>query len=337
MADSVMELNAIQLAKQVAFGTALTTATHLWGGRGTIKVEDKIIHPNYVTGEPGGLTVEDGFVADTGTMFNLADLPASPALMVYLLNQAIVASVGPETSFPFTTPVNQTPNTLTPFSWKLSTMAQTYDVADVICEEFNFHGNVDENNGVVSVNAKMGGRKAAAGGTLTASLALIPNHTAGILNQNNCGIKIAAVGSVPSGGSAQTGTLKAISLTWKTGFVRGRYSDSRAALDYAQVDGGGLAYVITGTLKCLFGANAVTHFANARASTPKNIQLLYTAGNADTLTYALPITFTDVPELGSAETQGMVMVEFPFVIGPSRTATAVYPSITAVIPSHTVT
>ena len=37
MADSVFELDALQMVKQSVFGTGITTATYLWGGRGSMK------------------------------------------------------------------------------------------------------------------------------------------------------------------------------------------------------------------------------------------------------------------------------------------------------------
>ncbi len=335
MADSVFELNVIQMAKQAAFNTAQTTATYNWGGRGSLDIEDSVIQPNYVTGEPGGLTVEDAFGADTGSMFNLSDIPVSPTLMTWLGCMAVKDLSASNTTYLFAV-ANTTANSLAAFSFKLATMEQVFDVADCFIEEFNLHGDVGANNGQVQVNAKVGGRKAAPGGTKTAALTLVPNHTASILNQNGCGIKIAALGTAASAGTAQTGILQALSLNWKTGFTRGRYSDGRAALDYAQIDGGGLHFDITGSMRVMMSGTANipahTHIANARAGTGKNVQLVYTAGNADTLTFALPIVFTATPKnIGGEEKDGMVTLEFPFRVGYSRTATALLPSFTTVI------
>jgi hypothetical protein len=290
MADSVFELNAIQLAKQSAFNTAVTTATYNWGGRGTLKFEDAVTQPNYLTGEPGGLTVEDVFIADTGSMITLADVPVSPTLMTWIGCMAVKNLSASNTTFLFTTPTSTAfaANSIIPWTFKCVTMHQAYDVQDCFVEEFNFHGDVASNNGQVQLNAKVGGRSAATG-TKTASLGLVPNHTASILNQNSCGVKLAAVGTTPPT-VAQTGLVQAISLNWKTGFTRGRYSDSRTAKDYSVIDGGGLHHDITGVLRLMFGTgtagtDALTHLANARAGTPKNVLITYTAGNADTCAF----------------------------------------------------
>lgn len=342
--EGVFDVTAIQLAKQSAFGTAQTTATYNWPGHAKIKFEDKIVTPKYSTGEPGKRTMEDAFAASTGTTITLPDTDLSAALSIWALNMAIKGLAGPAMSFAFTLPTSNAGNTLNSFSFKVATNAAgaVYDVADCFMTKFNMHGDFDADNGTVKFNAMVAGRKAAPNGSVTAGLNLVGGlvgstsvHTASIFNFSNAAFKLSALGASLGTAVQQKGVLKGFSIDCDTGFFPGGYADGRAALDYAQIDGGGLAYDITGKLKLLLSATAdgsgtatPTHIANARAAAGKVMQLILTAGNGYAMTAVLPFVFTDEPEFGDSDDKGMIMCEFPFASGPSRTATAVHPSFT---------
>ena len=333
MADTVYDLIAVQHGLQGAFGTGVA-ATKKYPGNATLQLEDAVVTPKRMTGEPGGMTVEDAIAASTGTLINLQDTELSAELMAFMGNMGIKTVGGPATSFPFVCPTTTTANSISYFTWEFATLAQEYEVADCILEAFNLHGDVNANEGRAFFNGRIGGRKATAS-TLTASLAPYVGHTP--LNLNNATYFLDALGAAAYGATAVTGALRGFSLdVTKTGFERGRLMDGRTDLDYAAVIGGGQGYRMNGNLKLLIGSHAVTQIANARAGTGKLISI--SIGSSTRIVQInLPIVFGGVPAIGATNEQGMLLAEFPFTVGHSRTTTVHGPEINVTVPSLTIT
>lgn len=319
---SQTKLTKIQHGLESTAGTGVA-ATFLWKGNGKFKFLDSVHTPEleYAIGVLGG-NVEGAFIGDTGSELTLADTEMSAENLIWLLNQAVKSVPGPTTTFAFTFPTTAA-NTIKTFTWEFATGAQEYEFAYGFCSKFSVSGDVNANNGRMMLNAVMNGRVASAS-TVTASLGFLANHEP--LNLNNATIKIDAVGTAAGTAAATSGLLKAFSLDCETGWTidAARYADGRSAKDFSTLTFGD--YKLTGKLRALLNAAAVTQIANARAGTPIIVQVAVNGSSSRVVKFNLPLVFTDTPELGSDE-NGLHVVEFPFSAGYSRTSTAQAPEI----------
>lgn len=327
-----IKVNKIQHGLESTAGT-LVAATFKHLGSGELEFIDKVVPLgfNYNLGAHSGI-VEPTAIAQTGSRLTLSDAPFSTEAMIWLGNMGIKTVAGPATSFPFTFPVpGAAANTISPFTFELQLGAvQEYEFGYGICSKFSIHGDEGSNDGMIMYNAVIEGRQAAAS-TVTASLGLLANLEA--LNIARASLKIDALGTAPGTGSAVTGWLKAFNVDVETGWMPGYYAAGRAANDWDIPDYGG--YKITGKLRVKLDATAVTHIANARAGTGKNIMLTLNGSSSRVVAIALPIIFTGAPKVGSTDKNGLQLVEFDFQAGDSTTSTAASPAITCTATSST--
>lgn len=319
---SQTKLNKIQMGLESTAGTGVP-ATFQWKGNGKFKFLDAVQTPefDYATGVLGG-NVEGAFIGDTGSELTLADTDMSAENLIWLLNQAVKSVPGAATTFAFTFP-STAANTIKTFTWEFSTATQEYEFTYGFCSKFSISGDVKSNNGRMMLNAVINGRVATAS-TVTASLGFLANHES--LNINNATIKIDAVGTAAGTAAATSGFLKAFSLDCETGWAidAARFADGRSTKDFSTLTFGD--YKLTGKLRALLNATAVTQIANARAGTPIVVQVAVSGSSSRAVKFNLPLVFTSAPELGNDE-NGLHVVEFPFTAGYSRTTTAQAPEI----------
>lgn len=314
------KLLKIQHGLESVAGT-LVAATFKWKGGGKLKFDDAIITPEleYPTGVLGG-NIEGAFIAETGSTLTLEDTDFSAETMVWLGNMGIKTVGGAASTFAFTFPTT-TPNSISTFTWEVGTAAQEYEFGNGFCESFNIHGDVGADNGRIKVNAIMRGQKAAAS-TVTASLGFLTAYEP--LNINNATLHLDTVGTAAGTASQTSLFLKAFSLDVKTGWMPGRYADGRSGKDFSVAEFGD--YEISGKIRGVLTATAVTEIANARAGTPRIMALKLNGSSSRLVKLNLPMVFTDVPEIGD-EKDGLIPVEFSFKSAYSRTTTAQAPEI----------
>ncbi len=219
-----------------------------------------------------------------------------------------------------------TRHTIKTFTWEMQTDAQEYEFGNAFCSKFSVHGDVNANNGRIMYNSIHEGRVAAAS-TFTSSLGFLANlHP---LNMNYAGINIDAIGTLAGTASATTGVLKAFSVDVETGWTtaNSRYADGRSTKDLSLATFGD--YKISGTIKMLLSATAVTHIANARAGTPVILQWKCQGAGGRYVAFKLPVAYSDTPTLGT-NTNGLILCDFPYQAAYSTTSTAQGPSIDVV-------
>lgn len=318
---SQVKLKYAQHGKESTAGT-LVAATFKWKGDASLKILDTIETPelNVGTGVFGG-NVEGAFISQAGSELTLPDSDLSAEGMVWLGNMAIKQVLGAATTFTFSFPTTAA-NTLQTFTWELATATQEYEFGYGFCPEFSIHGDVGANNGRLLVNAKIRGRKAAAS-TVTASLGFLANYEP--LSIYNATVHFDAAGTAAGTAAATAGYLKAFNVDVKTGANEGRYADGRSTLDFSTIDYSD--YEISGRLRCLLSATAVTEIANARAGTSRMVALKCNGTSSRLVQINLPLVYSESPSVGDQDADGMILVEFPFKSGYSRTATVQGPSI----------
>lgn len=324
---SIKKLTKVQHGLETVPGT-LVPATFMYPGQAELEFDDNIQTPDYDTGEHG-YTVEDTFPTTTGSILRLKETDASPELLTYMFNMAIkqvLSDLVTPFQFPFTFPTTGGANTISTFTFEMADNVQEYKFGYGFLESFTLAGDAAADNGRVKFSGVVRGRKATPS-TLTAALGYPANHTAGILNLNYASIKVAALGTAPSGGTAWTGRVRGMSFDVKSGWTPGMYADGRSTQDFSVAEYGN--YEITGRLKCLFDATSVTELASfARAGVGRNIEITLTgAGGVRKVTITMPIVYTAVPVLGATIENNLVFMEFPFKAGYSRTAVALGASI----------
>lgn len=315
---SGIRLTTIQHGLESVPGT-LVAATFKYPGTGTLVFEDKIERPGYLTAEAGEGTIEDAFVSQTGTTINLNDAPCSVELLAYLLNIGVKSVPGPTSSFAFTFPTT-TVNTIGSMTFEFATAQQEYEAGYGFLEKFSIHGDGGANNGQIMFNGVVRARAASAS-SKTPGLGVYANHQPLIINAATK-FSIDAVGTAAGTGSHIAGTLRGFSLDCETGWKPGYYVDGRAAKDFSVPEGGGNNFKITGNLKLLMGATAVTEIANARAGTGRIVQIALAGTSGRAALLNLPLTFTAAPQIGETVENDLIMVSFPYAVGYSRTATA---------------
>lgn len=327
-----IKVNKIQHGLEATAGT-LVAATFKHLGSGDLEFIDKVALNgfNYNLGSHSGI-IEPTSIAETGSRLTLADAPLSTEAMIWLGNMGIKAVTGAATSFPFTFPVpGAAANSIKSFTFELQCGAvQEYEFGYGFCSKFSLHGDEGSNDGMLMYNAVIEGQQAAAS-TVTASLGLLANLE--VLNIARASLKIDALGTAPGTGSAVTGWLKAFNVDVETGWTPGYYASGRTTNDWDVPDYGG--YKITGKLRVKLDATAVTHIANARAGTGKNIEIALNGSNSRKIAIALPIIFTAAPKIGSTDKNGLQLCEFDFQAGDSTTSTAASPAITCTATSST--
>ena len=307
-------------------GTAGTSvaATFKHNGNASLKIDDAIITPefDYALGVLGG-NVEGGFIADTASTLTWEDTDFSAEDMIWLGNMAIKSVPGAASSFAFTFP-STSANTIKTFTFEAVTSTQEYEFAYGFCESFNIHGDVGADNGRIMYNAILRGRAATAS-TATSSLGFLANRQP--LNINYSTIHFDSAGTAAGTASATSGFMRAFNLDVVTGWTvdASRFADGRSAKDFSALTF--TDYQITGTIKAAFGSTAVTEIANARAGTPRIVSLKLNGTSSRLVEIKLPLIFTDTPEIGSGNDNGLHVVEFPFRAGYSRTSTAQAPEI----------
>ncbi len=325
---SIYKLTKIQHGLEGTPGTA-AAATFLYPGAGELETGPNIETPDYGNGVHG-YRIEDTFPSSDFSILRLKETDVSPELLTYMMSMAIksaaTAATEPHATHTFSFPTTGAINALSAFTFEMADAVQEYEFAYGFLESFTLGGDAAADNGRCKFSGVVKGRAAVAS-TLTAALGYPANHTAGILNMNYASIKVAALGTAPSGGSAWTGRVRGLSLDVKTGWTPGMFLDGRSTKDLSAPEYGN--YEITGRLKCLFDATAVTELASfAKVGTGRNIEITLTgAGGTRKVVITLPIVYTAVPVLGATIENGVTMMEFPFKSGYSDTATALGPSI----------
>lgn len=314
---SATRLTAIQHGRESTPGT-LVAATWIYPGEGTVEFEDKVEQPMYMTGV-AGRPVEYAFISQTGTTINLSDTPCSVELLAFMGNIGVKQVLGPATSFPFTFPTTAA-NTISAYTFEFATAQQEYECGYCFLEKFSIHGDGGSDNGVVKFNGVVRGRSAAAS-TKTSSLTIYANHQPLVINAATK-FSIDAVGTAAGTGSHISGVLRGFSMDVETGWKPGHYADNRSAKDFSVPEGGGVDYKITGNLKLLLGATAVTEIANARAGTGRIVQIALGGTSSRAAAINLPLIFTAAPKIGDKTENGLLMVEFPYDASYSVTATA---------------
>lgn len=314
------KLLKVQHGLESVAGT-LVAATFKWKGGGKLKFEDAIITPEleYPTGDLGG-NIEGAFIAETGSTLTLDDTDFTAETMIWLGNMGIKTVGGAASSFAFAFPTT-TPNSISSFTWEIATAAQEYEFGYGFCESFNVHGDVGSDNGRIMVNAVMRGQKAAPS-TATGSLGFLANYQP--LNINNSTIHFDTVGTAAGTASATSNYLKAFSIDVKTGWTPGKYADGRTAKDFSIAEFGG--YEISGKIRAVLTATAVTEIANARAGTPRIMAIKINGTSSRVVEFDLPLVYTEISDLGD-EKDGLIPVEFTFKSANSRTTTAQAPAI----------
>ena len=319
---SQYKLISIQHGLEGTAGTSVA-ATFKWKGNGKFKFLDSVHTPelDYATGVLGG-NVEGAFIGDTGSELTLEDTEMSAENLIWLLNGAVKSVPGAASTFAFTFPTTSA-NTIKTFTWEFATASQEYEFAYGFISKFGISGDVNSNNGRMMVNAVVNGRAATASNA-TSSLGFLANHEP--LNFNNAAIKIDAAGTAAGTASATAGTLKGFSLDCETGWTidASRYADGRSAKDFSALTF--TDYKLTGNLRILENATAVTQIANARAGTPIVVQILVNGSSSRAVKFNLPMVFTAPADLGN-DSNGLHLLEFPFTAGYSRTSTAQGPEI----------
>lgn len=321
-----IKVNMIQHGYEGATPGTLVPATFKHLGNGELEFIDKInAHGfEYNVGSHAGI-VEQAALGETGSRLTLSDFPFSAEAAIWHLNAAIKQLAGPASSFAFAFPVpGAAANTISTFTWELQLEAvQEYEFGYGFISKFSVHGDESQNDGKIQMNAVVEGRQAAAS-TVTASLGFLANRETLVIPRST--IKIDTLGTAPGTGSAVTGWMKAFNIDVDTGWVPGYYAAGRTSNDWDIPDYQG--YKITGKIRCLLNATSITHIANARAGTGKNIEIACNGSSSRKVAFALPILFTGAPKVGATEKNGLQLVEFDWQAGDSITATAASPSIT---------
>lgn len=301
----------------------LVAATFKHKGNASLKIDDAVAIPefDYNLGILGG-NVEGAHIADTGSTLTWEDCDFTAEDMIWLGNMAIKSVPGASTSFAFAFPTTSA-NTIKYFTHELVTATQEYEFGYGFCESFNVHGDVAADNGRIMYNAVIKGRAAAAS-TATASLGFLANHHP--LNVNYATVHFDTIGTAAGTAAATSGYLRAFNLDVKTGWTAeaARYADGRSTKDFSVTTF--TDYEITGTIRVKFGSQAVTHIAAARAGTPAAMAIKCNGASSRLVQFNLPLVFTETPEIGSDDEDGLHTVEFPFRAGYSRTTTAQAPS-----------
>lgn len=332
MAAASFMLSKIQHGLEGTPGT-LVPATFKHFGNGTLKF-DEALNPagfEYAGGFAGGV-VEPDFIADAGSTLTLTDAPFSAEAMAFLGQAAIkTVAVTSTTDFTFAFAFPTTAaNTISAYTWELSTAAQEYEFGYGTVTDFSVHGDVGANNGKILYNAKISGRAAAAS-TVTGSLGLIPNlHP---LNINYATIHFDAAGTAAGTASATAAFLRAFNVDVKTGWELRRYADGRAAKD------GSVAvytnYELTGSIKADLDAALVTRIANARAATPEMMAIKCNGASSRLVKFAIPLSWTEISDLNEDD-GGVITVSLNFRGGYSTTTTAQGPSISSTVTTELV-
>lgn len=321
-----IKVNMIQHGYEGDTPGTLVPATFKHLGNGELEFIDKVkAHGfDYNVGSHAGI-VEQAAVGETGSRLTLSDFPFSAEAAIWHFNAALKQLPGPASSFVFAFPVpGAAPNTISTFTWEMQLEAvQEYEFGYGFVSKFSIHGDESQNDGVIMMNAVVEGRQAAAS-TVTAALGFLANRETLVIPRAT--IKIDALGTAPGTGSAITGFLKAFNIDVTTGWVPGYYMAGRATNDWDIPDYQG--YQITGKLRVLMGATAITHIANARAGTGKNIEIACNGSSSRKVAFAMPILFTAPPKIGATDKNGLQVVEFDFQAGDSITATAASPVFT---------
>lgn len=321
---SGIRLATIQHGLESVAGT-LVAATFKYPGTGTLVFEDKVERPGYLTAEAGENTIEDSFVSQTGTTLNLNDAPCSVELLAYMLNIGVKSVPGPASSFAFAFPTTAV-NAIGSMTFEYATAAQEYEAGYGFLEKFSISGDGGANNGVVQFNGVVRARKSAAS-TKTASLGVYANHQPLVINATTK-FSIDAVGTAAGTAAHLSGTLRGFSLDCETGWKPGHYADARADKDFSLPEGGGNNWKITGNLKILLNATAITEIANARAGTGRIVYIALAGTASRVCAIALPLTFTAAPTIGDTVENDLILCSFPYAAGYSRTASAQGASIT---------
>ncbi len=314
---AIRKLATIQHGKEASYGST-AAATFKWKGNGNLEFVEAVNLPefDYAVGSPGN--VEGAFVSSKLSRLTLADTPFSTETMIWLGNMSIKTVLGAATEFLFVFPTGSAgPNGITSFTWEVADNIQEYEFTGGFCESFSIHGDVGANNGQLLLNAVILGQAATAS-TVTAGLGFLANYEP--LSIYNTDIHFDTIGTAPGSAAKTSGLLKAFNVDVKTGWHPGAYADGRTTLDHGSIEYGG--YEITGRLRCLLNATAVTNIANARAGTPQNVEIGIAGTSSREVKIDMPIVFTAAPQIGDSEVNGLRTVEFPFRAGDSRTTTA---------------
>lgn len=298
-----------------------------------LEFDDHIVTPgfDYPTGYAGGI-VTTNYVSETGALLTLPDSDATFEGVIWLMQSAIKAVTGSQTTFTYglATTAAQTPAT---FSWECVTAVQAYEFSYGFTEKWNINGNAHSDNGRIKYNRIVRGRKVTTT-TATASMGFLANEDFMLIN--NSSIKLDALGTAAGTASATSNWLKGISLDCETGFFVGKYADGRSTLDFSTIDGGGVDYKLTGEIEAVFNATGVTQLANARAGTAAIMQWLVNGNNSRSAKFNMPFVYTAAPKLNEDEVNGLVIARFPFQVGYDTTSTAQGPSV-IVVPSGATT
>jgi hypothetical protein len=314
----------IQHGYESATPGTLVAATFKHLGNGELEFIDKIkAHGfDYNVGSHTGI-VEQAALGETGSRLTLSDFPFSAEAAIWHFNAAIKQIAGPASSFAFAFPVpGAAPNAISTFTWEMQLEAvQEYELGYGFISKFSVHGDESQNDGVIMMNAVVEGRQAAAS-TVTAALGFLAARETLVIPRST--IKIDPLGTAPGTASATAGWLKAFNIDVESGWVPGYYASGRTANDWDVPDYQG--YKITGTIRVLMGATAITHIALARAGTGKNIEIACNGSSSRKVAFAMPILYTSAPKVGATDKNGLQLVEMDFQAGDSITATAASPS-----------
>lgn len=325
------ELSKVQLGLESVAGT-LVTATHILDceSGATIDFLDEAKLPRYQTGiaQP---TIQHAYIAGTAARLTVRDTPCSFQLLAYLLNMATKAVVGPATSFPFPLPTTA-PNTISTFTFEvvMARILQEYEFGYGFISKLGFSADCEADGGTAKVNFVVEWRKAVPS-TVTSSLALIPSRE--MMNLRTASFKIDALGTAAGTAAATTGTLRAFSLEFETGWQPKPYADGRTDKDWSVAQFNPDTLKLTGKMRLYKGSSAVTQLANARAATGIVAQVAFDGTDTLAANFNLPLLWISPPSENTTEDA----LEFEFESGYDSAGSTQGAAINLTLASTTIT
>ncbi len=316
------KLSQFNLGLEATPGTTVP-ATHVWNGDAYATIEDAPFITKYPVGIPMDLSVEDIYLAETGTTIVLSDTECSVEQLVYLFCMSIIgttasAGVTPFLMDSYTIPSSSTINAIKTFTTEFSDGVQGFKAGYTFAEKISIHGDVDSNQGRILMNAQLRAQKSNTA-TLTPAITTVPLIEP--LNINALTIKIDAPGTA-AGTAAQTNNLlAAFDLNITTGWQPDRSASGRSARDFQQAIYNGQPQ-FAGKLVYKTTAAAYTQLANARTPVAAIVQLKVVGTGTRALTMNLPLAYSKISELERNDRKGIVTLEMEYEAGYSRTVTA---------------